>query len=230
MRCARSWSAPWAIGTDVAPLPLMVDPEGRSCLVVGGGEVATRKVLVLLDAGARVTVAARTLAAPLAELHGAGRIDWRPGPYAGLRPAPPEGPWMLVVAATDDPARNDEVAADAAAAGTWANVVTRDDGGTAAFAASWRSGPVTVGVSTAGVHPGAARWLRDQVAAAIGSDPATALELVEQVRAADVAAGGPGRRPDWRAAVDSGMLEHIRAGQLAEAKERLEACLSSSSD
>ena len=60
--------------------------------------------------------------------------------------------------------------------------------------------------------------------------PAPALELVAELRDEEVAAGGPGRRPDWRAAVDSGMLDHIRAGQLAEAKERLEACLSSSSD
>ncbi|MCB0963548.1 MAG: bifunctional precorrin-2 dehydrogenase/sirohydrochlorin ferrochelatase [Acidimicrobiales bacterium] len=213
-----------------APLPLMVDLDGRCCLVVGGGEVATRKVLTLLDAGARVTVASPHLAAPLAELHEAGRIDWRPGPYAGLRPAPPEGPWMLVVAATDDPERNERVAADAEAAGTWANVATRPDGGGAAFAATWRSGPITAAVSTSGIHPGAGRWLRDRLAAAIGPEPATALELVAELRDEEVAAGGPGRRPDWRAAVDSGMLDHIRAGQLAEAKERLEACLSSSSD
>ena len=35
---------------------------------------------------------------------------------------------------------------------------------------------------------------------------------------------------DWHAALDSGMLELVREGRLAEAKERLQACLSSSSD
>ena len=43
----------------------------------------------------------------------------------------------------------------------------------------------------------------------------------------------PGRRTeglDWQAALDSGMLDLIRAGRLDEAKERLQACLSSSSD
>ena len=35
---------------------------------------------------------------------------------------------------------------------------------------------------------------------------------------------------DWQQALDSGMLDLIREGRLAEAKERLQACLSSSSD
>ena len=208
----------------------MVDLDGRPCLVVGGGAVAARKALALAEAGGLVTVIAPDLSPPLAELHDAGRVAWRQGRYAGLSPASPDGPWALVVAATDDPALNDVVAADATAAGTWANVASRDDGGPVAFAATRRRGPLTVAVSTGGVHPGAGRWLVDRAVEALGPEPVTALELATEVRAEAIAGGGPGRRPDWRAAVDSGMLECIRAGQLAEAKERLEACLSSSSD
>jgi siroheme synthase-like protein len=215
----------------VAPrYPLLLDLAGRPCLVVGGGEVATRKVLALLAAEAVVTVEAPALAAPLAELVSTGRLWWRASTYLALGTADGGRPWRLVVAATDDPALNARVAGDAERAGIWANDASSATGGAAAVPASWRDGPLTLAVSTAGVHPAAARWLADELGASRGHEVARALELLEDVRLAEVAAGGPGRRPDWRCAVDSGMLEAIRAGQLAEAKERLEACLSSSSD
>jgi len=208
----------------------MVDLAGRPCLVVGGGAVATRKVLGLLASEAAVTVVSPDLSAPLAELADIGRLRWRAEPYATL--GTPEGAsaWVLVVAATDDDSVNGRVAADAEATGTWVNVASRPDGGAVAIPARWQHGAVTVAVSTDGVHPGAARWLCDEAVAAIGDAPLIALDLLDQVRRDDATGGGPGRRPDWRSAVDSGMLELIRAGQLAEAKERLEACLSSSSD
>ena len=212
-------------------LPVLMDLRGRSCLVVGGGEVATRKAMALLGCEAQVTVCASGLSAPLQALADAGALALAPGPYLGLATVPtPPGGWWFVVAATDQPDVNARVVADAARTGTWANDASVGDGGPASLAATWRSGPVTVAVSTSGVHPGAARWLCDLLADQVEPEVVAALELVEEVRAEDRAAGGPGRRPDWRRAVDSGMLECIRAGQLAEAKERLQACLSSSSD
>ncbi|MFX5374029.1 NAD(P)-dependent oxidoreductase, partial [Acinetobacter baumannii] len=39
-------------------LPLGFRLDGEPCLVVGGGEIASRKVALLLRAGARVTVVA----------------------------------------------------------------------------------------------------------------------------------------------------------------------------
>lgn len=211
--------------------PVMIDLDGRPVLVVGGGEVATRKVLGLLAAGASVTVVAPELAAPLAELARAEQVRWVESAYLALG-APADGStrWAFVVAATDDAAANARVAADAARAGTWANDATQADGGAAALPASRSSGALTVAVSTGGVHPAAARWALDRALAAIGPELATALDLVAEVRYDDLARGGLGTRPDWRAAVESGTLDLIRSGQLAEAKERLQACLSSSSD
>jgi hypothetical protein len=87
-----------------------------------------------------------------------------------------------------------------------------------------------VAVSTGGVHPGAARWLCDRAALAVTPEALAALDLIDEIRLDDVAGGGLGRRPDWRTAVESGTLDLIREGHLAEAKERLQACLSSSSD
>jgi siroheme synthase-like protein len=208
----------------------MVDLARRPCLVVGGGAVATRKVLGLLAVDARVTVRALELSAPLAELASAGRIRWEEGAYLALGVADDGRSWSLVFAATDDAAVNLRVAADADAAGAWANDASDPTGGPVAVPASWHEGPVTLAVSTGGVHPGAARWLCDQAALAVTPEALAALALIDEIRLEDVAGGGLGRRPDWRSAVESGTLDLIREGHLAEAKERLQACLSSSSD
>ena len=213
-----------------ARYPVMIDLAGRPCLVVGGGAVATRKVLGLLAADAEVHVHAPALSAPLAELAGSDRIAWTQAGYAGLGSAPEGRRWWFVVAATDDVAVNGRVVADASALGTWANDASDPTGGPTSIPASRREGPVTVALSTGGLHPGAARWLCDQAADAISPEAIIALEVIDELRLQDVASGGQGLRPDWRSVVDSGMLELIRAGHLAEAKERLQACLSSSSD
>jgi precorrin-2 dehydrogenase/sirohydrochlorin ferrochelatase len=209
---------------------VMIDLARRPCLVVGGGAVATRKVLGLLAADAAVTVRAPELSAPLAELAASGRIRWEDGAYASLGVADDGRSWSLVFAATDDVAVNQRVVADADAVGAWANDASDPSGGPAALPATWREGPVTLAVSTNGVHPGAARWLCDQAALAVTSEALAALALVDEIRLEDVAGGGLGRRPDWRSAVESGTLDLIREGHLAAAKERLQACLSSSSD
>ena len=42
----------------MAYFPMFVDMTKRECLIVGGGNVAYRKVIVMLDFGAKVTVVA----------------------------------------------------------------------------------------------------------------------------------------------------------------------------
>ena len=42
-------------------LPIFINIKNRNCLLVGGGEVAARKVALLLRAGAHVTVIAPEL-------------------------------------------------------------------------------------------------------------------------------------------------------------------------
>ncbi len=203
--------------------PVLLDLADRHCLVVGGGAVAWRKIRGLLAVAGDVTFIAPTATEALVRLCADGAVRWERRPY---RTADASGPWSFVVAATDDPAVNARVAAEATAAGIWANDASSPDGGPAALPAVHREGPLTLTVSTGGIHPGAATWMRDLLAGALGPEHLVALRLLAEV----CEASGTDTRPDWRAAVESGMLEHIRAGREAEAKERLEACLSSSSD
>ncbi|MBM4082704.1 MAG: NAD(P)-dependent oxidoreductase, partial [Planctomycetes bacterium] len=96
--------------------PILLDVRGRKCVVVGGGEVARRKARSLRDAGARVTVVSPQFCRGLRSERGVKLVKQRYG-SAALADA------LLVVAATDNPETNRQVAADAATRGTLVNVV-----------------------------------------------------------------------------------------------------------
>ena len=87
-----------------------------------------------------------------------------------------------------------------------------------------------VTVSTAGHSPALAGWLRGQLAAQLGPEVGLLAELLSEARDQLKAAGRSTEEVDWRPALDSDMLELIRSGRTAQARERLQACLSSSSD
>lgn len=144
--------------------PLFADLQGREVLVVGGGEVATRKIQALLRAGAHVLVHARDLAPALEALAAEGRLHRLEGD--AVDPRWIERAW-LVVAATDDHALNRTLAGMAAAARRWINVV--DDAGLSSYQvpAVVDRDPITIAISSAGAAPMLARQLRERLEAEI---------------------------------------------------------------
>jgi siroheme synthase-like protein len=141
------------------------------------------------------------------------------------RPGDLDQAW-LVIAATDDPEVNRRVHADGAAARVWVNAA--DDPEACAFTlpAVLRRGPVTVAVSTGGHSPALAGWLRDQIAGELGPEIGRLAEMLSEARDELQAAGRSTEGVDWRRALDSDMLDLIRSGHMAQARERLQACLS----
>jgi siroheme synthase-like protein len=185
--------------------PVNLILTGRRCVVVGGGAVAARKVDGLVAAGAVVDVVATVVGGEI-------RAD---------------GAWLAVVA-TDDPATNRRVHEDGEAAGIWVNAA--DDPASCAFIlpAVVRQGPLMVTVSTSGYSPALATWLKAHVASELGPEFATFAEMLAEARAEVRAAGRSTEDVDWRPVMDWSMLELIKAGQSAQVRERLQACLSSS--
>jgi precorrin-2 dehydrogenase/sirohydrochlorin ferrochelatase len=200
--------------------PVNLVLEGRRCVVIGGGAVAARKVEGLVAAGAAVVVIAPEISSSIREL-GVSLVQ------RGYRPGDLAGAW-LAIAATDDPGVNRLVHADGEAAGVWINAA--DDPQACAFTlpAVVRRGPVMVTVSTAGRSPALAGWIRGQVAAQLGPEVGLLAELLSEARDQLKAAGRSTEDVDWRPALDWDMLELIRSGHTAQARERLQACLSSS--
>jgi siroheme synthase-like protein len=202
------------------PVNLVV--EGRSCLVVGGGAVATEKARELVACGAEVHVVATEVGPGVRAIDG---LAWEQRPY---RPGE-AAEHRLVIAATDDPEVNRQVHRDADAAGVWVNSADDPANCTFLLPSRIRQGPVLVTFSTAGEAPAVSRWLRRQFQEEIGPEYAMLVELVSAERERLHAEGRTTMGLDWQAALDSGMLELIREGRAAEAEELLRACLSSSS-
>jgi precorrin-2 dehydrogenase / sirohydrochlorin ferrochelatase len=208
--------------------PVNLVLRGRRCLVVGGGTVAARKVAGLVAAGGQVHVVApdvgpaiRLLAADDDVVVSFEEREYRHGDV--------DGAW-LVVTATDNSVVNAAVRAEADAARVWVNAA--DDPPSCSFTlpAVVRQGPVMVTVSTSGQSPALAAWIKGRLESEIGPEFATLAHLLGQARAELQAAGRSTEDVDWRPALNSDMLDEIRSGDLARARKRLEACLSSSLD
>ncbi|MDA8047860.1 MAG: bifunctional precorrin-2 dehydrogenase/sirohydrochlorin ferrochelatase [Actinomycetota bacterium] len=199
----------------IYPVGLVV--AGRRCVVVGGGSVAARKVAGLVQAGADVLVVAREICEEIRLLP--VHLAERPYQSGDLDLA-----W-LVISATDDPAVNRRVHADGAAARVWVNAADDPEACSFTLPAVLRRGPVTVAVATGGHSPALAGWLRDQVADQLGPEIGRLAELLSEARDELQAAGRSTEGVDWRRALDSDMLELIRTGRMAQARERLQGCL-----
>jgi precorrin-2 dehydrogenase/sirohydrochlorin ferrochelatase len=200
--------------------PVNLAVAGRRCVVVGGGEVAARKVEGLVAAGADVVVIAPQIDERIRR--SGAKVKER-----GYQSGDLDGAW-LGIAATDDPSVNREVHADGEVGRVWINAADDPPACSFTLPAVVRRGPVMVTVSTAGHSPALASWLRGQVAAQLGPEVGVLAEWLSEARDELKAAGRSTEDVDWRPALDWDMLELIRSGRTDQAKERLQACLSSS--
>ncbi|MEV7396426.1 uroporphyrinogen-III C-methyltransferase [Aeromicrobium sp. NPDC092404] len=184
--------------------PLTLRVAGRKVVVVGGGHVATRRTLSLLDAGARVVVIAPLVSDSLASSIDRGEVEWVQRTY---RSGDLEGAW-LVQTATADPVVDGQVADDAEAQQVWCLKGGDPDHATAWSPAVARVDDVTVAISGGG-DAGRAAALRDGVAAALQSGE---LPLRHRTHHPDgfvaLVGGGPG---------DPGLLTTRGRRLLAEA-------------
>jgi precorrin-2 dehydrogenase len=202
--------------------PVNLVLAGRPCLVVGGGRVALTKVRGLVDAGAVVTVVAPEIDPAVADLAAATEVrPYRPGEAAGYR---------FVIAATGDIAVNQQVFDDGEAAGVWVNSADDPARCSAVLPARVRQGRLLLTVSTGGHSPAVAAWVRRGLADAYGPEYDRLIDVLSEVRREVRSQGIGTEQLDWQEALDSGILDLLRADRLDEAKERLRACLSSSSD
>jgi len=202
------------------PVNLVV--EGRPCLVVGGGAVAAEKAAALLACGAEVHVVGEKVGPEVRAL----AVTWEERSYS----LGEISSYRLAVAATGSSATNKAVYDDGEAAGVWVNSVDDPDNCSLTLPAIIRRGSLMVTVSTAGRSPAVASWLKERLGAEIGPEYAVLLDLVAAEREAVRAGGRSTEGLNWQKALDSDMLELIKNGQVADARERLQACLSSSSD
>lgn len=190
--------------------PVALRLDGRLCVVIGGGDVAARKVEALLFAGGRVTVVAPELAASLAARAETHEVVHRPRRYrqGDLRGA------FLAVAATDDEDVQRAVAAEAEAEHALLNVVDAPALCTFILPAIVRRRDVTVSISTGGASPTLARKMREVLAEQVGDEYGVLADVLGRLRSR-VAASAE-RREMFGRLVDSPALTWLREGRFGE--------------
>lgn len=181
-------------------LPLIVDGSQISALVVGGGAVATRKVLALREGGATVRVRAPRVSD---ELSRRATSDEHLLIEPLLYDDGAIGDAMVVVAATDDRALNVRIAADARRAHRFVLVAGEPAAGNCAMPAVHRSGDLVVAVASGGVPRASAR-VRDALARRLDNRYAAAIRAVARLRQRLLADND---RAAWHAAADALLAE-----------------------
>lgn len=184
--------------------PINLNLDGRPCLLIGGGPIATRKARQLLACGADLTVIAPEITEELSSLP--VTIDQRryaPGDLVGFR---------LVITATADPEVDQQIFDEAERLGIWVN--SADDPARCSFTlpAVVRRGDVMVTASTGGISPALSTWLRQQLGTIITPEfEAIAAELAAE-RARIHATGASTEDTDWRPIIEAIAARHGIAG------------------
>jgi precorrin-2 dehydrogenase/sirohydrochlorin ferrochelatase len=187
--------------------PILLQLQGRLCVVIGGGPVAIRKARGLQEAGARVRLIASELAVSVEALE-AVEVIIRPYQTGDLEGA------FVAFAATDDRLVNAAVVQEARQRRVLVGVVDAPDTGDFTLPALLRRGNLTVAVATGGGSPALAALLRDQLAVRLGPEWATVLEIAAALRQKRLTLQGNTEynQPILRRLIEGGLPELIASG------------------
>lgn len=202
----------------VYPVGLVV--EGRRCVVVGGGRIATRRLRALLEAGADLEVIAPDASPEIASLAERGLITWH---RRGFAPQDLDGAW-LALSATGVLEVDQEVARCADEYRVWVASADDPSASTCSIPTVLRRGDLLLTISTGGRSPALAAWLKERLSEEFGPEYETLLDVMAEIRDEQKALGLPTEGLDWRRALDSGILEDVRMGRIDAAREALRAC------
>ncbi len=204
-------------------LPIFLDVKQKPCVVVGGGEVAGRKVNLLLRAGAKICVIAPSLGPTLSELKQQGRIEHERREYTpqDLDTA------CLAIAATDDAEINRQLSAQAQLRRIPVNVVDQPALSSFIMPSIIDRSPVIAAVSTGGASPVLARLIRARLESLIPAGYGRLAELASRFRdRVKVHFSNPAdRRRFWEEIMQGGVAERVFSGHLDEADRLMETAL-----
>lgn len=158
--------------------PLFLKLEGRRCLLVGAGVIASQKIESLLSAGAHVHVVAPSAHEFIRELVRSGRVCWSEREFR----ASDLGGAVLVVAATKNPEVNETVFREARSRGVLCNAVDEPERCDFYYPAVVRRGDLQIAISTAGHSPSLARRIRRELEVQYGPEYSDWLSWLGNVR------------------------------------------------
>jgi precorrin-2 dehydrogenase len=158
--------------------PVFLDIKNRNCLVVGGGDVGTRKVDMLLKCGASVTVVSTDATETLVRLSKGQRINLV---IRGYTSSDLDGRF-LVIGATNDEQLNQQISIDAEERNLLCNIADRPAVCNFILPAIVQQGDLVLAVSTSGKSPAFAKKLRKDLENQFDEAYAVFLNLMGAIR------------------------------------------------
>ena len=158
--------------------PVYLNLKGKRVIVIGGGEVAERKVRSLVETGALITVISPDLTPHLALMGRNRSIELRMRPY---RPGDCKDA-SLILSATADPETSKAVWEEGNRLGVLVNTADQPDLCDFIMPAVVRRADLTVAISTGGASPALAATLRRKIENIIGPEYERLLGLLAKVR------------------------------------------------
>ncbi len=195
--------------------PVFLDLRDRPCTVVGGGTVAERKALSLLEAGAEVTVISPSLTSKLQTLSLSGKINHKAKTYDDRDLAGSH----LVIAATDSPEVNGSIGKACRKSNILVNLAAPPEESTFIVPSVVDRGDLLIAISTGGSSPALARKLREQLETVYGPEYELFLQKMASVRSRLLMElpDEEQRRAVFRELVESDVLALLRQGKVQEA-------------
>jgi uroporphyrin-III C-methyltransferase/precorrin-2 dehydrogenase/sirohydrochlorin ferrochelatase len=207
-------------------LPIFLNIRAQNCLLVGGGDVAFRKAVLLDRAGARVRVVAPVITPELQALviAGAGELCVRKFQETDLDGV------FLVVAATNDEAVNALVSVAARMRGLPVNVVDKPSLCSFIVPAIVDRSPVVIAISSGGASPILTRKLKEKLETMIPAAYGRLAVILGSYRSRvkTVIADFKRRTRFWEALLSGPLSEIVLAGKESEARRYIEQQLSQS--
>jgi precorrin-2 dehydrogenase / sirohydrochlorin ferrochelatase len=204
--------------------PIYVELQNKPVLVVGGGVVAYRKVVTLLDYGATVRIVSPKLLPELKALVESVRCFWVEKEYtpSDIQDA------ILVFSCTEKEEVNAKVSQNANAAFRLINVVDDPEKCTFIVPSILERGDLTIAVSTSGSSPIVARQIRSELEIHYGDEMKEYLALLKSWRKPVKSQLSQGQKEVfWAKVTDGEVLDLIKNGQLEQAKGVIENCFRS---
>jgi len=205
-------------------LPIFFNIKNRRCVVIGGGEVATRKVNMLLKASAAITLYSPEICHELADMVTTGDIQYVHAKFELSQIADA----CMVIAATNDEAVNVAVSVACKAQNIPVNVVDAPDLCTFTMGSIIDRSPVVIAISSEGNAPVLARYIRTKIETMLPATYGRIASIAGEFRDA-VKAKFPttqARRRFWEGVLQGPMVERVLSGQEQAARELLGSLLS----
>lgn len=200
-----------------------MDLEGKKCVVIGGGEVAERKVASLLECGADVEVISQEFTPGLIKLATEGKLKIKNRAYG---PGDLKGATLAIVA-TDNSAVNKEAYHEANENQIPVNVVDMPEFCSFIVPSIIRRGDLIISISTSGSCPALAKSIRKQLQQIFGEEYADYCEVLRKFRreVVDKYDEPEERRRALDRLIKSDAIDLVRARKVQELEERVISCM-----